>query len=209
MLWIYILLGVIVMVTLAMALRTTIEEPPFRLLEKISDIEFRAYGVRLVAETYADGPEEEARDAGFKTLVDYIFGNNAKQGVPASVSSATPGGAPPEGIAMTSPVEQALISPSHWRIRFFMPAKYTAASIPKPLNPSVTVLEAPGETMAVLRFSDGHDAASVLKRTTQLLKILAATRWTQSGPPVTSFYDPPWTLPFLRRNEVAVPVRRQ
>lgn len=35
---------------------------------------------------------------------------------------------------------------------------------------------------------------------------LDGTNWTPSGAPVAYFYDPPWTLPFLRRNEVAVPV---
>lgn len=197
------------MVTLAASLRSAIEEPPFRVIEKVGDIEIRSYGIRLVAETYADGTEEEAREAGFRTLASFIFGKNEKQNAPSALGLGTSLTKPSESIAMTSPVEQALIAPERWKIRFYMPAKYSASSLPAPLNPDVRVHEAPGETMAVLRFSDGRDAAAVLKRTTTLLKNLATTRWIQSGPPVSSFYDPPWTLPFLRRNEVAVPVRRQ
>ena len=209
MIWLYISVGVVVMVTLALSLRAAIEEPPFRLLEKVGDIEFRAYGIRLVAETYADGSEEEAREAGFKVLAEFIFGKNAQKSARSAMGLGTSMTKPSEGIAMTSPVEQALISPARWRIRFYMPAKYSASSLPTPLNPDVTVLEAPGETMAVLRFSDSRDAASVLKRTTLLLKNLASTDWVATGTPISSFYDPPWTLPFLRRNEVAVPVRKR
>jgi SOUL heme-binding protein len=208
MLWLYISLGAVVMVTLAASLRAAIEEPPFRLIEKIGDIEFRAYGIRLAAETYTDGSEEEALEAGFKTLAEFIFGKNAKKNSRSAKALGTSLTQPSEGIAMTSPVEQGLVEQGRWRIRFFMPAKYSAASLPAPLNPAVGIVEVPGETVAVLRFSDSRDAASVLKRTAQLLKILPSTRWVQSGPPVSSFYDPPWTLPFLRRNEVAVPVRR-
>ena len=39
----------------------------------------------------------------------------------------------------------------------------------------------------------------------ELDRVLEESNWRAVGEPTTLFYDPPWTIPFLRRNEVAVP----
>jgi hypothetical protein len=75
-----------------------------------------------------------------------------------------------------------------------------------PNDPAVRLVEVPGETMAVLRFTGDRGAAAVAARQAELLRGLAGTAWAPQGEPVAWFYDPPWTLPWLRRNEVAVPV---
>jgi hypothetical protein len=38
------------------------------------------------------------------------------------------------------------------------------------------------------------------------LGILREKGFEPTGPPFAWFYDPPWTIPVLRRNEVVVPV---
>jgi len=58
----------------------------------------------------------------------------------------------------------------------------------------------------VLRFSDVATDAAVAAHRAALLAAPTGTRWRPAGEAVTWFYDPPWTLPPLRRNEVAVPV---
>jgi len=60
--------------------------------------------------------------------------------------------------------------------------------------------------MAVLRFTGLRGADAIAARQAELLERLESTAWKPIGPPLTWFYDPPWTIPFLRRNEVAVPV---
>ena len=112
-----------------------------------------------------------------------------------------------EEIAMTAPVSQAREQGNKWRVRFFMPSKYTLETLPKPNNPAVQIVEVPGETMAVLVFSNSRSAARMAEKTTELLRVLQSSRWAPAGEPVTWLYDPPWTLPFFRRNEVAIPVR--
>ena len=64
----------------------------------------------------------------------------------------------------------------------------------------------PAEAVAVLRFSGDRGAGAVATRTEWLEHVLRATGFEATGTPTAWFYDPPWTLPFLRRNEVAVPI---
>lgn len=194
--------------TLAMtnAARAT-EEPRFTVVDKIGIIEVRAYGPRLAADVVVRGDEEDARSDGFRLLADYIFGNNTAResiAMTAPVSQARS-----EEIDMTAPVSQTRDASGGWRVRFFMPSKYTMATLPRPNNPAVQIVEVPGETMAVLRFSNSRSTEAIAQRNAELLTGLANSRWTPAGQPVTWLYDPPWTLPFFRRNEVAVPVRQR
>ena len=62
--------------------------------------------------------------------------------------------------------------------------------------------------MAVLRFTGDRSSAAVAARTEELVKTLHDNGIAVTGEPVAWFYDPPWTLPFRRRNEVAIPVQR-
>jgi hypothetical protein len=199
-----LLAGLAVAVTVA---RAETEEPRFTVTERVGEVEIRQYDNRLAADVVVTGSEEDARSAGFRLLADYIFGNNTSR---TSIPMTAPVAQQParnEKIPMTAPVAQSRGPGGSWRVRFFMPSKYTLATLPKPNNPAVQIVEVPGETMAVLRFSNSRDAAHVEEKTNELMRTLAASRWLPSGDPVAWFYDPPWTLPFFRRNEVAVTVR--
>ena len=66
----------------------------------------------------------------------------------------------------------------------------------------------PAETWAVLRFTGVGSVRAVDARRAELLAGLDDSGWTARGEVVSWFYDPPWTLPALRRNEVAVRVER-
>jgi hypothetical protein len=113
-------------------------------------------------------------------------------------------------IAMTAPVETAPAATASGEaglvMRFTMPAGYTRATLPEPEDPRVRILEVPAETVAVLGFTGSTAAAAVAARQERLGAVLAGSPWKATGPAVALFYDPPWTLPFRRRNEVAVPV---
>lgn len=181
------------------------ESPPYRTLETLGDVEIRAYGPRLVAETTVDERDGVAvRDAAFRLLAGYIFGANRAR---ADVAMTTPVEVARHGasIAMTTPVETASGTGGAATMRFFLPSALSEATAPAPTDPRVRVRTVPGETLAVLRFSGSGDDAE--PRQEELRRRLAGSRWRAIGAPVTFFYDPPWTLPFLRRNEVAVPVR--
>jgi len=184
------------------------EEPHFTVEQAINGLEIRRYGERVAAETTISADEEAARNAGFRRLAGYIFGANQgrkKIAMTAPVAQQS-GEGKGEKIAMTAPVAQATGSGGEWVIRFFMPAERTLDTLPAPKDEAVRLVTVPAETIAVLRFTGDRGPRAVASHTADLLGALEDTDWTATGTPVAWFYDPPWTIPFLRRNEVAVPV---
>ena len=184
-------------------IRDGTEEPKFELVDHVGDVEIRRYGPRIAAETTIEADEDAARNAGFRRLAGYIFGGNVAK---ASIAMTAPVAQSSENIAMTAPVSQARDATGRWTIRFFMPASATMATLPTPVDPEVRLVAVLPETIAVLRFSGARDPVTVQARRDDLIKGLSGTRWQPQGVPSAWFYDPPWTIPFLRRNEVAVPV---
>ena len=85
-------------------------------------------------------------------------------------------------------------------------AEFLSRYVPEPTDSRVRLVDIPSETAAVLRFTGSTDDAAVSARTTELLKLLRGTNWKIEGMPTAFFYNPPWTIPFLRRNEIAVTV---
>ncbi len=189
---------------LVFGLRGNTEEPVYAVLANHGPVQIRQYAPRLAATVAVPGEEIEARSAGFRILAAYIFGANAastgiSMTAPVVQNAAT-------DIAMTAPVAQAQTAPGVWEVSFYMPSAYTLGTLPRPLDPRVRLHETPASTEAVLCFSGRPTAAAVREAQARLSTHLAGTGWTAAGAISAQFYDPPWTLPWLRRNEVTVPV---
>jgi len=185
-----------------------VEEPHYDVIERIGGaVEIRQYPKRVAAETTVEtGKSDNPRGEAFRALAGYIFGaNKARQNIdmtsPVEMSSS---GAI---IAMTTPVE-VKASDKALVMRFFTPAKYSIEELPEPSDPRVKLIEIRPRTVAVLRFSTSTGDAAVSIYMADLLKALQSTTWQVSGAGTVFLYNPPWTLPFLRRNEVAVPVSK-
>lgn len=192
--------------------RSGTEEPAFTEVERVGPVEIRTYGERIAAQTVVTGSSEAARNRGFQRLAGYIFGGNTARTSIAMTAPVVQAGSAPgrsQSIAMTAPVAQGAVGEDRWTIQFFMPSEYTMASLPVPRDPSVVLAVVPAETYAVLRFSGVGSAQTVTQKEAELEAALVGSAWTRVGDPVVWFYDPPWTLPPLRRNEVAVRVTRQ
>lgn len=112
-----------------------------------------------------------------------------------------------EQIDMTVPVETDR-SGNGFRMRFFFPAKYTAETAPAPTDPRITLEVLPATELAVLEFSGFWNARILKEQKRKLAVVVERSDWHATGAPVEMFYDPPFSLPWLRRNEVAVPVAR-
>ncbi len=177
-------------------IRSGTEEPKYKIVASLGAVEIREYTPRLAASVTEPGDAIAARYAGFRRLAAYIFGQNIAMTAPVAQS---------QNIAMTAPVAQERAD-GGWTVSFYMPAKYTMATLPKPVDPGVVIHEVPGLTYAVYRFSGIPGAAPVEAARAALLRQLTGSDWTVEGPVVDWFYDPPWTIPWARRNEVAVPV---
>ncbi len=182
------------------------EEPSFTVERRISsrdgEVEIRRYGSRIAAETTIDADEDAARNEGFRRLARYIFGGN--QGNTKIAMTAPVVQEKGQRIAMTAPVATQRGGEGQWVIRFFMPSEYTLDTLPTPNDERVHLVTVPGERVAVLRFSGIASAQAVAARTEELLTALRDNDIDPSGEPLTWFYDPPWTIPFRRRNEVVV-----
>lgn len=196
-------------------IRSGTEEPRYTVVEQVGAVEIRHYGPRLAAEVTVSGDAISARNAGFRVVAGYIFGGNtarssiAMTAPVAQTAASSQSASSSRTIAMTAPVAQEPVAGADgaWRIQFFMPASYTRETLPVPKDPNVRIVEAPAQDYAVLRFTGARDAHAVEAKTADLQKVLATSRWRPTGPAGAWFYDPPWTLPFLRRNEVVTPVR--
>ena len=182
-------------------------EPASTVIDRIGTVEIRRYGPTAAAETTIVGSELYARSIGFQRLFAYITGSNTGRGKIAMTAPVAQ--APAEKIAMTAPVAQTQTPDGAWTVRFFLPPALTAATAPQPLDRRVTIVPVPPHLMAVLRFSGQATPDTVSTEGRRLDAILASSAWRADGPMVAWFYDPPWTLPPFRRNEVARPVQPQ
>ena len=184
------------------------EEPKFESLRKEENIEIRRYVPVIVAETTVDGDMDSASNQGFQRIAGYIFGQNERIAMTAPVVAEAQSNA--EKIAMTAPVSiepknaegSNMAGAQRWRIHFVMPRQYTLATLPKPLNPQVQLREIPAKTFAALTYSGINTENKVQEKTEQLLNWLKSQKIETLGKPQLARYNPPWTLPFLRRNEI-------
>lgn len=185
-------------------IRIGTEEPFYLSEDRLGDIEIRRYGPRIAAQTRVSGDGNDARSEGFRRLAGYIFGGNHRD---EKIAMTAPVAQQGDKIAMTAPVAQ---SPSgdtgESIIRFYMPSKWSMDTLPEPDDATVTVVEVPAERFAVLQFTGDRSPTAVTQKSAELLKALHGSEYHPDGEPVAWFYDPPWTLPFRRRNEVAVPL---
>ncbi|OZE41367.1 heme-binding protein [Rhodococcus sp. 05-2254-6] len=186
-------------------IRVGTEEPPHTSRRLTDAVEIRRYSPRIAAQTTVDADEDEARQEGFRRLARYIFGGNGGKQKVAMTAPVSQSPAGSKKIAMTAPVSSTPGSDG-WVVRFFMPAEWTMDTLPTPDDDRVTLVEVPAETVAVLRFSGGRSRDDVEPQMAALTEALRAHGIEMLGEPMTWFYDPPWTLPPLRRNEVVVAI---
>jgi len=191
-----------------------IEEPSFKVIVKSGNFELRQYAPMLVAETLVDGDMDDAGSTGFRRIADYIFGNNQVQTSTGSakIAMTAPVTMEPQSqkIAMTAPVAlmpaESMGASKQWRVHFVMPSQYNMNTIPTPKNPDVKLREIPGKLFAVSSFTGFNTQTRVQAKTDELnvwigqknLKVLSQAQLAR--------YDPPWTLPMFRRNEVMIEV---
>ena len=180
------------------------EEAKYTLIEKDGAFEVRAYESKIIAEVMVEGDMSDATSTGFRLLADYIFGNNtAASGRSEKISMTAPVTVEnrSEKIAMTAPV--AIQSEQKgWRVWFVMPSHFTLATLPKPNNPLVVIKPIASKHYAVLRFSGLVDDEKKQAKEKELRAWLTAKHMTSTGPAELARYNPPWTLPLLRRTEV-------
>jgi predicted transcriptional regulator YdeE len=190
------------------------EQPSYTILMQVDDFELRRYDPQIVAQTWVSGNQDAAGRQGFNTLANYIFGNNnAENGSSSKISMTAPVMQQPQAagnredesqkIAMTAPVSMQQTN-GKWRVQFVMPSQYTMQTLPKPNNPDITLTELPIQTYAVITFSGLAGNSKVADKTDELRTWMQGQNLTATGTPELARYNPPWILPFMRRNEIMI-----
>ena len=180
------------------AVARAIEEPDFQVTQVFEDFELRLYPPFLVAETVVPGPADEAGNQAFPILAGYIFGKNKGE---KKLEMTAPVSQEPVKLEMTAPVTQAATA-GGFRVQFVMPKGYTLATLPEPLDPRVTLREMPARRLAVLRYSGGWSQSAYETQLGRLKAGLAKHGIAWRGEPVFSRYNGPFSLWFMRRNEI-------
>ncbi len=182
------------------------EEPRYEVVKKEGDFEVRRYQPMIIAEVLVTGTLSEASNKGFRQIADFIFGNNEdpikKQSEKIAMTAPVTMEADISSkIAMTAPVTMEG-SGGAWKMAFVMPSKFTMDTLPKPKNSNVIIKQMPAQQVAVVTFSGWVDKEKLSAQTTRLNEWMAKNGLKTSGSAQLSRYNPPWTLPFWRRNEV-------
>lgn len=184
-----------------------VETPPYSAVLREGNFELRDYPALVVAEVTVQGEQKEAASKGFRLLASYIFGGNKKRQSVAMTAPVTQQ-AVSEKIAMTAPVAQTQPAPGTWVIRFTMPHDWTLQTLPIPDDSRVKLHVTKPARFAVLRFSGLARPDDVKAKTGQLMALLKSHDLHAIGTVSLAQYNPPWTLWFMRRNEVMVEVER-
>ncbi|MBN2489066.1 MAG: heme-binding protein [Methanosarcinaceae archaeon] len=162
-----------------------VEHAEYDVIEELGDrVEIRQYGELTLISTVSNDS-----DSGFRVLAGYIFGKNRQKTT----------------ISMTAPV---IILPKHGSIdmSFVLPQGYDIHSAPEPDRSDILIHEMPPRKVATITFS-GYAKGPVFKKNrAKLDKKLNEKGIKTKGEFFLMMYDPPWTPPEIKRNEVAIEV---
>jgi hypothetical protein len=183
--------GILSLITLLIcSMANGIEEPAYDVLAQFDDIEVRRYVATVQAVTAM--PPTGGTGSGFRRLAGYIFGGNSNQ----------------EKIAMTAPVATT-ITADEPEMAFTMPAEWSLGALPAPEDEAVMLREVPAFVAAVVTFSGRATEKRSRAMLERLQEQLVQRQINTTGGPILNQYNPPWTLPFLRRNEIMIRINWQ
>jgi hypothetical protein len=171
-----------------------IEEPDFNVRHSEPPFELRDYDKFIVAETQLDGSFDSASRKGFRRVASYIFGGNK------SLDGSS------EKIQMTAPVT-VIPEKSNWKLHFVMPKNYTLSDLPSPNDKNVKIRVVPEHMAAVVVFSGWTTEVKLNEKAADLEKWILNQGLEIFGPMQIARYNDPFTLPWLRRNEIIIQVR--
>ena len=183
------------------------EEPEFTVLFQEGNLEIREYEPRIIAHVKTIGDFDDASSKGFKMLADFIFGNNTINNKSKKISMTAPVSASlsSKKISMTAPVI-AENNNNEWSIAFVMPKEFTIENLPVPNNQNIRITALPKEKFAVIVFSGLVRESSYDKKVNLLNEFIKKKKLIPLSTIQIARYNPPWTLPFFRRNELLIKI---
>lgn len=185
------------------------EQPKYEVVRTAPDFEVRRYAPYAVVETVVQGEFDAARNAAFRRLFKYIAGENRggrkiDMTVPVVTQDAQP--AKGEKVEMTVPVLTAPSGDGALVMRFMLPSRFSARTAPEPADALVRVRDVDEQWIAARTFSGRTSESNFRDNQAALLQAMRDAGLVPRGEPLFAVYDGPFTLWFLRRNEVLVPM---
>ena len=179
-------------------------EPEFNVVIAEPPFELRDYPALVLAKTSMSDGSSPA----FRRLFDYISGENGGKRKIAMTAPVIRNNAGTE-IAMAAPVIRARrkLADIDKDMAFILTPEFSVDSAPKPTNPAIHIVEMPARRVAVIKFSGLASDDDIAAETESLHRWIDAAGLEETGPPEMAQYNPPWTIPSLRRNEVLMPIR--
>ncbi len=184
---------------------SSVPEPAYTLVEERDGYEMRRYEPYLLARTKVSGEHREALNRGFRILFDYISGNNMAAGKIEMTAPVIQEPGKPVKIPMTAPVIQEGNGGGMY-VSFVLPEGYSKNTVPAPGNPAVEIVEVPERHVAVLRYSWYAGEEKIRRKAGELMDLLRGDGVSFEEEYESARYDPPWTPPFMRRNEIFIEV---
>ena len=169
-----------------------VETARYEVAGQIGEVELREYPELMLATVTGQGDT-----SAFRLLFSYISGENrTRKKIPMTAPVITS-----EKIEITAPV----ISDAN-SFSFVMPVNYKLEEIPEPLDSHIRIQKLPARRLAVIRFKGYARQKSVNEVKARLLSALQTSGIATVGEPFLMRYNSPWTLGFMRRNEIGIEV---
>jgi DNA gyrase inhibitor GyrI len=165
------------------------DEPRYKTILKEGSIEVRDYSGYIIAQATTLGEYQDTSNSSFRKLAAYIFGDNTVN----------------EKISMTAPVFQEK-KVNSWVMSFVMPEKYTFENLPQPINKDIHIIQIPPKKVAVINYSGFVLEEKMNKFNGELIQWIIKNGYKPLSEMRSARYNPPWTLPFMRRNEIHIDV---
>ena len=167
-----------------------VDEPSYELISKFESIEIRQYKKIIVATTIKKSSYKDATYSGFRTLANYIFGNNDKE----------------VKIPMTAPVITTMPTNESIEITFIMSDDYSLDNLPKPRSDDILFKELILGKVAVIKFGMWATPKRIMKMQGKLEKYLSENNIQTSSDYLVAQYNSPWVIPPFRRNEIIISI---
>jgi DNA gyrase inhibitor GyrI len=162
------------------------EQPDYTVIKKDNEFEIRQYTNFLTATVETEGERDDAIGKGFRILFKYISGENKNK----------------ESISMTVPVMQKSTGNNKWSISFVVPKKFNLQNVPQPDNQSVKIKNNPDLKVIVITFSGLFSNENIKENEAKIRNYIKEKGLKIEEPAIYAGYNSPWTLWFLKRNEV-------
>lgn len=192
--------------------KSSVEIAPYRVLKSAPDrqIELRQYEQLILVTAPLGQNIYESRNSAFGMLFDYISGANIQQSkieMTAPVLMQNNPQSTGEKIPMTAPVFMQQ-NEGTATMSFVLPHGFQLETAPRPSNENLQLSKLMDYTVAAITFRGMLKQNNIEKHEKKLREWIQSENYSVTGDAQVAGYNPPFTIPALRRNEVLIPIKK-